>query len=454
MLAGPMAADKLFEIKSTPAGKRLYLSGELLDGFQGEATGSGYLCPLNGKNAQAIRRELPWTAPEQVGMRKSFGFGDRLGIATPGHLSAAQAGDMFPVLAQQSIREMQRAKRSAQEVLDDVTWAVLETGYQSGFGCDADHVKTAEEIDTCIEAGFIAFTLDPGQYVDDEANAADPSTLEEKRAALPWDWLNSDPEAHEREYVGHEGFTQEGYARAAAKYGRAIARVAELNAHIAYRLGRGGYDLEVSVDETETATTPLQHRFIALELRRLVIEFRGLAPRFVGHFYKGVDYVGDLDVFEANYEEHARIAQELGPYKLSIHSGSDKLSIYPIINRHTPQHVHVKTSGTSWLEALRIIAACDPSLFRNMLDLSVDGYAENRKSYHVDGAVERIPDVSDDQLPWLLDQFDARQVTHVAFGKVLEAFYDPIYAVLEAHLGEYWKGLCQHFEQHLQPFRS
>lgn len=454
MPAGPMAIDTLFEIKRTPAGKRLYLSGELPGGFQGEETGSGYLCPLNRQNAQALRHVLPWTAPERAGMRKSFGFGDRLGIATPGHLSAAQAGDMFPVLAQQSIREMQRAKRSAQEVLDDVTWAVVETGYQSGFGCDADHVKTAEEIDTCIEAGFIAFTLDPGRYVDDEANTADPSTLEEKRSALPWDRLNSDPEAHEREYVMHQGFTQEDYARAAAKYGKAIAHVAELDAHIAGRLGRGGYDLEVSVDETETSTTPPQHRFIALELRRLGIDFIGLAPRFVGHFYKGVDYVGDLDTFEANYEEHARIAQELGPYKLSIHSGSDKLSIYPIIKKHTPHYVHVKTSGTSWLEALRIIAVCDPTLFRNVLDLSIDGYAENRRSYHVDGAVERIPAVSDDQLPSLLDQVDARQVVHVAFGQVLEAFYDPIYAVLEAHLGEYREGLCRHFEQHLQPFRS
>ena len=454
MPAEPMATDKLFEIKRTSAGKRLYLSGELPDGFQGEATGSGYLCPLNGQNAQAIRQELPWTAPELVGMRKSFGFGDRLGIATPGHLLAAQAGDMFPVLAQQSIREMQRAKRSAQEVLDDVTWAIVETGYQSGFGCDADHVKTAEEIDTCIEAGFIAFTLDPGRYVDDEANTADPSTLEEKRGALPWDLLNSDLEAHEREYVVHQGFTQEDYARAAAKYGRAIARVAELDAHIAARLGRGGYDLEVSVDETETSTTPPQHRFIALELRRLGIEFIGLAPRFVGHFYKGVDYVGDLDTFEADYEEHARIAQELGPYKLSIHSGSDKLSIYPIINKHTPQHVHVKTSGTSWLEALRIIAACDPALFQDILELSIDGYAENRRSYHVNGAVERIPAVRDEQLPRLLDHVDARQVVHVAFGTVLEAFYDPIYAVLHTHVADYWEGLRQHFDQHLQPFHS
>ena len=449
-----MATDNRFEIKRTRAGKRLYLSGELPEGFHGGATGSGYLCPLNRQNAQAIRQELPWTVPERVGMRKSFGFGDRLGIATPGHLSAAQAGDMFPVLAQQSIREMQRARRSAQDVMDDVTWAVVEAGYQGGFGCDADHVKTAEDVDTCVDAGFIAFTLDPGLYVDDEANTADHFTLKERLLALPWDRLNSDPEAHRREHVLDHGFTEEDYARAAAKYGKAVAHVAELDAHIASRLGRGGYELEVSVDETETSTTPPQHRFIALELKRLGIDFVGLAPRFVGDFYKGVDYVGDLHAFEADYHAHTRIAQELGPYKLSIHSGSDKLTIYPIINKHTPQYVHVKTSGTSWLEALRIIAAYDPALFRNVLELSMDGYAEDRRSYHVNGAVERIPVVSDDQLPSLLGNAHARQVVHVAFGTVLEAFYDPIYAVLNAHIADYWEGLRRHFDRHLRPFHS
>lgn len=449
-----MVIDDQFQIKQTSAGKRLYVEGELPKGFEGRATGAGYLCQLNAQNAQAIRRELPWAAPERVGLRKSFGFGDRLGIATPGHLSAARNGDLFPVLAQQSIREMGRARRSAQEVMDDVTWAVVETDHRSGFGCDADHVKTADEIDTCIEAGFVGFTLDPGQYVDDEADAADASTLETKLDSLPWDRLDSDSEAHRRAYIGGHGFTQEDYARAAAKYGRAIARVAELNDHIASRLWRGEYDLEVSVDETETSTTPQQHRFIALELKRLDIDFIGLAPRFVGHFYKGVDYVGDLDAFGADYQVHARIAEELGPYKLSIHSGSDKFSIYPIINEHTPRFVHVKTSGTSWLEALRIIARRDRALFREILRLSIDGYAQNRRSYHLDGEVERIPDVDDEWLPTLLDNDDARQVVHVAFGPALETFYDRIYAVLNANIEAYWEVLRRHFEKHLQPFRG
>ena len=85
---------------------------------------------------------------------------------------------------------------------------------------------------------------------------------------------------------------------------------------------------------------------------------------------KGVDYIGDLDEFEAEMAKHAAIARVLGPYKLSIHSGSDKFSIYPIFARHAGSLVHLKTAGTSYLEALRAIAGVDPAFFREILALA------------------------------------------------------------------------------------
>ena len=378
------------------------------DGFQGEAAADGFglHCPLNAHNADVLRKVLPWTAPVLVGLRKSFGFGDRLGIATPGHLDALgnlRESGFFPVLAQQSMREMARARRSPQQVMDDVTWAVVETGYRDGFGCDADHVKTEEEIDRCIDAGFIGFTLDPGQYVCATADTEDAVALRKHLAELPWDTLQSNPKDHRRLYVtgqtSGDAFSEETYLRAAVKYGPALAQTARLHAHLRGRFGAAPFDLEVSVDETDTPTTPEQHRFIALELHRLGIDFIGLAPRFVGDFYKGVDYVGDVDAFDRDYAMHAAIAEELGPYKLSVHSGSDKLAIYPAVQRRTPDYVHVKTSGTSWLEALRVIATYAPGLFRRILDMAVDGYATNRQSYHLDGRIECIPDVDEGALP-------------------------------------------------------
>ena len=77
-----------------------------------------------------------------------------------------------------------------------------------------------------------------------------------------------------------------------------------------------------------------------------------LAPRFIGDFEKGVDYKGDLAALETSLADHAAIAEMLGPYKLSLHSGSDKLSMYPAFARATKGRFHVKTAGTSYLEAL------------------------------------------------------------------------------------------------------
>ena len=92
-----------------------------------------------------------------------------------------------------------------------------------------------------------------------------------------------------------------------------------------------------------------------------------MAPRFVGEFQKGIDYIGDLAEFEKQFAVHCAIARARGGYKISIHSGSDKFSVYPAIGRHTGMRLHLKTAGTSWLQAVRVIARTNPPLFRRML---------------------------------------------------------------------------------------
>ena len=91
------------------------------------------------------------------------------------------------------------------------------------------------------------------------------------------------------------------------------------------------------MDETDTPTTHAEHIFVASELRRLGVRWASLAPRFVGRFEKGVDYIGDLAAFDADMRVHAAIARAFGPYKISLHSGSDKFSIYEIAARHDPR---------------------------------------------------------------------------------------------------------------------
>jgi hypothetical protein len=225
--------------------------------------------------------------------------------------------------------------------------------------------------------------------------------------------------------------------------------------HLAAAMARRPFELEVSVDETETPTSPLEHFFVAGELKRLGVQWVSLAPRYLGRFEKGADYIGDLAAFDADLAQHAAIARVMGPYKLSIHSGSDKFSVYPIYTRHAGELVHLKTAGTSYLEALRAIAGVEPGLFRDVLRLARDHYDEDRATYHVSADVSRVPapeDLSDDELATVLDQFDGREVLHVTFGSAMDRYGPRLLATLDAHEEAHYAALQAHFERHLRAF--
>lgn len=429
--------------------------------------------PLSSRNAAALRQYLPWLTPEPVGLRMSAGLGDRLGLATPGHAQALRSvgGTIVPVFAQQSIREMTRTGRTPQEVMDAATWGAFEAGWRGGMGTDADHLKSTTDIDYCLAAGFTGFTIDPGAYVDGTADTAAESDVRAAVARLPWDALEDSAEALRARYAGTrmdvEGhvvdFDEGTVLKAAAKYGQAVAHVVALYRHLLGRIPSRHFDFEVSVDETDTPTTPAEHIYVARELSRLGVRWESLAPRFVGRFEKGVDYIGDLAAFEAEFAVHAAIARQFGPYKLSLHSGSDKFTIYPIAAKHTRGLVHLKTAGTSYLEALRAVAIVSPALFREIYVFALARYEVDRASYHVSAELAKAPQpahLADDELAMVLDQFDARQVLHVTFGSVLTTrvedgsllFATRIMNLLRSNRAVYADCLNRHFIRHLDPF--
>ena len=467
---------------STPAGRRLLVvpaaaQMELLADFEGERGehgGAPFLVgPPTAANAAALRRHLRWLEPRPLPLGTSAGFGDRLGLATPGHVRALRVagGSIAPVFAQQSIREMTRTGRSPQAVVDDATWGSFEAGWTDGQGADADHLKTAADLTACAAAGFTMFTIDPGEHVDPLADAGGPAELRAAWDALPWDRLEDSAASMRARLVGRafdiEGqrvsFDEGALVKAAVKYGRAVAHVTAMYRHLCEVMGGRPFDLEVSVDETDTPTAPVEHVFVASELRRLGVRWASLAPRFVGRFEKGVDYIGDLAAFEADVRVHAAIARVLGPYKISLHSGSDKFSIYDIAAQHTRGLIHLKTAGTSYLEALRALARSAPRLFRAIYVFSRERYDQDRASYHVSATVAGAPEparVSDAELPELLEDFHAREILHVTFGSVLTAshadgtrvFADDLRSMLQAHPEVYQECLERHFVRHLRPF--
>ncbi|WP_119070254.1 tagaturonate epimerase family protein [Aggregatilinea lenta] len=437
------------------------------NGFEGgQAAGEGAtLFPLTPPNAAALRARLPWLNPVPLELRTSAGFGDRLGLATPGHVQAVAGTGIAPIFAQQSVRENARTGRTPQEVIDDAMWGAFQAGWREDWGADADHLKRPEDIAPFVQAGYSFFTVDPSDYVDNAANADPVAVLREKVAALPWAELDtSEADLRARFLVrpfdlGTQSlaFDEETLLRAAAKYGGAVAHVKRMAGHLNAQMGSKPFDFEVSIDETDTPSTIHEHYYIAAEMRRLGIVWVSLAPRFVGRFEKGVDYIGDLAALDANLAGHAAVMHVFGGYKLSLHSGSDKFSVYPLAVRHAHGSVHLKTAGTSYLEALRVWAEIDPAAFREVLDFSRARYETDRATYHVSAQLERVPptaDLSDGALPGLLDQFDARQVLHVTFGSVLDQYGDALRALLRAHEDRYDAVLKRHFDRHLDLFST
>jgi hypothetical protein len=411
-----------------------------------------------------LRERLPWLRPQTLGLKTSAGCGDRLGLATPGHIRAVRAVEgIQPILAQQSMRENARTGRTPQEVVDDATWGIFQEGWREPWGADADHLKSPEHIDLCAAAGYTFYTIDPGDHVDNAAHMAPLPVLLEKLRVVPWERLEDSPADLRKRYLDRRfvldsmalEFDEISLLRAACKYGGALAHTAWMYRHLAAVMGNKPFEMEVSVDETETPTSPLEHFFVGSELARLGVKWVSLAPRYVGRFEKGVDYIGDLGAFEAEFAQHAVIARALGPYKLSLHSGSDKFSIYPIAARLARGLIHLKTAGTSYLEALRAVAQVDAGLFRQILALACEKYEVDRASYHVSASLNNVPksdDLADVDLASVLDSFDARQVLHVTFGSVLDRLGGQIKVILASHEEAHYTAIEAHFIRHLGPF--
>jgi hypothetical protein len=459
--------------------------GTVPAGVRGETTeldgGTLLVGQRDHENAVALRALVPWLRPRLLGDATSFGFGDRLGIAGPGHVAALRANPgLAPVLAQQSARELGRTGRTLADVVDAATFGVLASGWRDGYAADADHLQTTAEVDGGIAAAVTMFTADPKAIVPDLAADAPRAAIDAAYGRVPWAALEDSRAAFEARYPdpldlgdGTLSLPRGAVRAAAARFGAAVVHVVEMYRHVVAALGGAEFLFEVAVDEIGHPTTPVDHVYIATELRRLGVRPQSFAPRFVGEFEKGIDYLGDPAAFADDIGTHARIAAALGPYKISVHSGSDKFSIYELLAERTGGRFHLKTSGTSYLAALRTLAETEPELFRQVWAVASKVYTASRASYRVSAVAEGLaaPErLSGDQLVGLLDDPNSREILHVTYGAVLHSenaggepadrggaangLGDLGGAVREAvwrHREAYWAGLAEHMGRHLLP---
>ncbi len=285
----------------------------------------------------------------------TIGVGDRFAHQAKAQLQACikldQEGVEVVPVWNKSNREHSFIGSEPQSVYDAAKAAVEALNWDKGWHVDADHINI-DTVDKYLDSSDF-FTIDVADFIGLNPEGDAVSTFVKKHPELVGsvaiDGINA-PLDITREYVED----------VAGKYLTAVAEAARIYRHIDSK--KDEFIAEVSMDETDAPQTPPELLIILAALADEGIKLQTIAPKFTGRFNKGVDYVGDLVQFEKEFNDDlAVIAHAIEKYglpenlKLSVHSGSDKFSIYPIIGaaiRQTGAGVHVKTAGTTWLEEL------------------------------------------------------------------------------------------------------
>ena len=285
----------------------------------------------------------------------TIGVGDRFAHQAKAQLQAcvklAENGiDVIPVW-NKSNREHNFIGSEPKSVFDSAQVAVAALGWERGWHVDADHINL-DTVDKYLDCSDF-FTIDVADSIGQAPEGDAVAGFIEKHPEL----IGSVSIAGIDEPIE---ITREYVEEVAAKYLCAVAEAAKIYRHIESK--KGEFIAEVSMDETDAPQTPPELLIILAALADEGVQLQTIAPKFTGRFNKGVDYVGDLAQFEKEFNDDlAVIAHAIANYglpenlKLSVHSGSDKFSIYPIIGnalRRTGAGVHVKTAGTTWLEEL------------------------------------------------------------------------------------------------------
>jgi len=287
----------------------------------------------------------------------SFGVGDRFAHQAKSQLAAFQKlaadGVKIAPVWNKSNREHTFVGSEPQSVFDAGKAAVAALGWKDGWHVDADHIRL-ETVDRFLPCSDF-FTLDVADSIGKPASAEDVKAFVDRHPELIG--TISIPEIATPFQT-----TRADIKRIVSKYLLAVQDAGKIYRHIAAKKGGDNFIAEVSMDETDAPQTPPELLVILAAIADEKIRAQTIAPKFTGRFNKGVDYVGDLVQFEKEFQDDlAVIAHAIARYglpanlKLSVHSGSDKFSLYPIIRRTLPKFsagLHIKTAGTTWLEEL------------------------------------------------------------------------------------------------------
>jgi hypothetical protein len=287
----------------------------------------------------------------------SFGVGDRFGhqgkAQLQAMLNAKKQGLAITPVWNKSNREHSIVHTTPLQIRNEADAAVKALGWKDSYRVDADHISL-KNVDLFIDASDF-FTLDVADFIGKAADEKDIAAFVGKQ----------------KKYVGSltihgvgETFniTNERLESIARKFLLGVKEAGKIYRHIVKAKGGDNFITEVSMDETDESQTSVEMFFILAAIADEAIPVQTIAPKFTGRFNKGVDYVGDVAQFTKEFEKDLAViafaVNEFGlpkNLKLSIHSGSDKFSIYKSIKKAIGKFnagLHLKTAGTTWLEEL------------------------------------------------------------------------------------------------------
>lgn len=379
------------------------------------------------KNAPGLDSQHSFNRPSVILQGPIIGLGYRppwrLGNVCQARFAAQH--NLNVMLAQQSAREIERTGRSFEDVIESAVFSAAKAGLKIPWGADGDHLRNEKEVSAAARAGCTHFTYDVT--------------------------------AELKEGVG------------------VVEKIVKLYNLTREIKGAQKFTTEISLDEGETTTGIEDVTSLLSILKGKKIVINEIAPRFPGYFEKAIDYyreikdgkrIGATRDFENYLRQMADAAIE-NDFRVCIHSGSDKFSIYPIVAKILKRNFHLKTAGTYYLEDLKIVARYDLPLFLDIHEFSFAQFARDRATYELSAEPENIPDLkklSGVEIALLLQSGEGndnlRQVLHVTYGSVLTAraadnstrFAENIEKVLRANISEYEKEMEAHLARHFKPF--
>lgn len=404
----------------------------------------------------------------------SFGIGDRFGRQGEAQLKAIckakDAGVYITPVWNKSFREHQIIHCSPKDTRKKADLAVKKLNWQHDYFVDADHISL-KNVDYFLDYSDF-FTLDVAGFIGVTATEDRISEFIRKNRKIMGTLRLP---GIDQLFVINEELLR----KSAIKYLHAIGQAAKIYRHICRHKSQNDFVVEISMDETEQPQTPEELLIILAAIDDYGIPVNTIAPKFIGDFYKGVDYVGEVAQFEKEFELDLLVIQlaiemfHLNlDVKLSVHTGSDKFSIYPAIHRSLEKHgagVHIKTAGTTWLEELIGLAMAEGSGLRMAKRIYRNAFQRLKELCQPYATVTNIK-IADLPQPSNVEQWDGkqfaatlrhdpnssdfntnfRQLLHVGY-KIAAELDDEFYQALDEHKEIISQNVTENlFERHIK----